>query len=181
MEDHKFEEFLIDRFKKHKDTIRSKTFCKITKSILNDLLPDVNSKIIDVGCAFNVYKQFYPKLIGIDFVEHENVDIVTSTKDFNPEENSFDGAICLGVFHGDSKYVKQNFQKVLSWVKKNGYIVMRCRASLPNYEFCLKDPVEWNNKTILEFENLYNLKRLDIHHTVTKGKTISNVWVWQKN
>lgn len=172
---------MIEHFYKNKEVTRSKVFCPTIRSILNEIFPDVNSKLIDVGCAFNLYKQFYPKLIGIDIVHHENADIITSINNFNPKENSFDGAICLGVFHGEVEYVYKNFKKMLSWIKKDGYIVMRCRSDIPMYEINLMNPLHWNNETIIQFEEIYNLKRIEIYHTLKRDKKTSNVWVWQKN
>lgn len=151
------------------------------QALLEEVFPNKNAKLVDVGCAHNVYKSLYPNLIGIDFVDFPEVDIVTSIQEAPFNTNSFEGAICLGLFHGEYDYVKNNLKTVIDWVVPNGFIIMRCRAEKPEY----KDEVEfvhWDDSLIAHFENIFNLRKLDNYFKVSKnnGRT-SNVWVWEKN
>lgn len=82
--------------------------------------------VIDVGCGHNRFKGSIPNLIGFDIAPFPNADMVSpiSEAPFQPE--CCDVAMCLGsVQFGTFAEVISNLERVVSWVKPGGYIVMR--------------------------------------------------------
>jgi len=172
---------LVDHFSKQKSTRSS-----VPRSILLDFVQatfNKTDKIVDVGCAKNVYKQYFPNLIGIDFVDFEEADIVVSIQDAVFKQSSLDGAICFGVFHGNKDSVYKDIEKVLSWLKPGAKIAMRARAK-PLDKFSSIDHFIWNNTNIQRTTDFFNLKIStieDITYTRDNGKVLENkVWVWTK-
>ena len=172
---------LIDHFSKQKSTRSSSP-----RRILLDFVQETfnkTDKLVDVGCAKNVYKKYFPNLTGIDFVDFEEADIVVSIQDAKFQQSSLDGAICFGVFHGDKETVYSDIEKVLSWLRPGAKIAMRARAK-PLDKFSNVDHFLWDDINIHSTTHFFNLKIStikDISYTRNSGKVLENkIWVWTK-
>ena len=91
--------------------------------------------IVDVGCGGNYFKSIFPNLIAFDLVDYGNQDYVCNIFDAPIPEGSQDGVFCFGVLHEcPDEYHLPNIEKMLSWLKPNGQLVMRCKAQLVVYK-----------------------------------------------
>ena len=181
---------------------------RIHPKIINSF--DQNANIVDAGCGDNIYKNSFHNLISFDIVDYGNQDYVCSIMNAPIEEASQDGVLCLGVLHEcPDEYHIPNLEKMLSWLKPNGKIIMRCKA----------EPVEnkhphgphgnimteyfaqgmWDNERINLFSKKYNLiiewkKNIyQTRHSEWNGKSVYNkennadvtfngyMWCWRKN
>lgn len=153
---------------------------------VNDLNP---SKVIDVGCGENLFKGLINNLYGFDKEYYPTADTQSSIEDIDIELESVDVALCLGSLQYTSR-VEQERQlgKVVSWVKKGGYIIVR------NQPFV--DYVGHNEKYLHKTDNrmyyadfykrthqfnlsIYNPIKLDINSNFPQLERL--VWWWKKN
>lgn len=148
---------------------------KILK-ILDSLCQNPNAKIIDVGCGHNNYKKFYNNVIGLDIAGH-GADLVSSIQNANIEQNSFDIALCLGVYHGSFDHVREDIKKIASWVKPNGYIISRAKTEPTPYKIDM-DRHYFDLDVIKNYSKYFNFTLLDNY---TKLQNQKYFWVWKKN
>jgi len=95
-----------------------------------NLIDDVNelnpNLVIDVGCGHNRFKGHIKNLIGFDQEPFPYADLQMSIQEANFRKESADVALCLGsIQFGDLETVDKDLERVLSWVKPGGYIIMR--------------------------------------------------------
>lgn len=96
-------------------------------SLVNRIAPDAD--ILDVGCGQNLFKQYFPNLIGIDPVTPE-ADIKVTIQDYQPDRQ-FDVALCLGGIQGNDASVRQQVAKIHDLLKPRGRIYWRCMPDPP--------------------------------------------------
>lgn len=154
---------------------------------VNSLDPDL---VIDAGCGFNRYKGHIKNLIGFDQEPFPYADLICKIEDapFRPE--SADVVMALGsVQFGDITLVEHQMNKIVSWVKPGGYIIMRTMDKwLRDHEYAYADRhYIWTEDDIKRIGEMHNL-------TVVKGiftEEIKNrrgdivqstrlAWWWQK-
>lgn len=180
-----FKNFLKSHFESTKDGKKYRPSSNIV-NILQELSIPKLAKIVDVGCGHNQYKSLYPNTHGFDYVEYENADELLSIENAEFENSSFDVALCLGCFHGSKTEVYKNIEKVVRWVKPNGYLIFRGRLIVPDYEHELVDSIEWNVDTIIDLSSKLNLTYLDQYTRIgkqinRKGTRERLIWAWRKN
>jgi hypothetical protein len=83
-----------------------------------------DAKILDVGCGYNIFKPYFPNLVGIDPVTTQ-ADLQITLEEFNTTD-LYDVILCLGsIQQGDIDYIKTQVQKLSSLLKPNGKIFWR--------------------------------------------------------
>lgn len=84
----------------------------------------MDAKILDVGCGYNIFKPYFPNLLGIDPVTTQ-ADLQITLEEFNTTD-LYDVILCLGsIQQGDIKYIKTQIQKLVSLLKSGGKIYWR--------------------------------------------------------
>jgi len=160
---------------------------------INSLNPDL---VIDVGCGKNRFKGHIQNLIGFDQSPFPFVDIVSTIQDINFREESAD--VCLGlgsIQFGTRDEVIADLEKVLSWIKPGGYLVMRTMNQWfhPNRDYPHWDhQYLWTREDVEELGKIYNLELIkgiweDFVPAGIRGKQAGYkykssrlVWWWQK-
>jgi SAM-dependent methyltransferase len=122
-----------------------------------NLIEEVNScdpqLVIDVGCGHNRFKGRIKNLVGFDIVPRRNIDMCCSILDAPFVENQADVVLALGVVQfGDIEQVVENLEKIVSWVKPGGYIVMRANTKHTTKRF------GWTEQHIHTFTNILGLE-----------------------
>ena len=117
---------------------------------------DKEAKIVDAGCGGNQYQMHFPNLIAFDFVDYGNQHFVSSILDADIDQESQDGVLCLGVLHEcPDDYIQANMEKMLSWIKPGGKLVMRGKTQRETTtDF---NQGYWSEEKIEKFSNKFNL------------------------
>tara|TARA_X000000368_G_scaffold182583_1_gene144197 strand:+ start:903 stop:1559 length:657 start_codon:yes stop_codon:yes gene_type:complete len=152
---------------KSKDVLTSKA-----NQILNVLNED--DKVVDAGCGGNQFKTIFPNLVAFDMVDYGNQDFVSTILDAPIEKESQDAVLCFGVLHEcPNEYHKPNIEKMLSWLKSNGQLIMKCKQRKvinkhPGMDLIAKPDVlnyqeyfdqgMWSKERIDQFTEELNLK-----------------------
>jgi len=161
-----------------------------------NLIEDINKSnpnlVIDAGCGHNQFKNKIKNLVGFDVVDFPNADFVSSIQDAKFDKESADVILALGsIQFGSKEEVYEDVEKIVSWLKPTGYIVMRV----------LKDQVVlgplgnkpslfryyWSEKDIETLSTKYNLtveKGPFVEETKDNKGTVRGhrlVWWWRKN
>jgi len=115
---------------------------------------DPTKKILDVGCGYNPFKEFFKdNLLGID-PYNDAADIRISIEDFETEE-LFDVAFCLGSINfGNEDVILKQIEKVVSLIKPGGMIYWRQNPGLQdhNNEECKSiDFFDWSFEKNLDY------------------------------
>lgn len=139
---------------------------------------DPNAKILDVGCGRNLFKPFFPNLIGVDPVTNE-ADVKLSIQDYNTDER-FDVAFCFGSIHfGNEIEIKEIISKIITLLKPNSKIYWRSPIlqTIP-LQFI------WNPKIHerISQEMGYTLVNWKIDHHLIEGKNKFFRWYaeWER-
>ena len=106
---------------------------KVHKNASNDFLYSLpkNANVVDAGCGSSYFKGIFPNLIAFDIVDYGNQDYVCSIMNAPIEEGSQDGVFCFGVLHEcPDEYHLPNIEKMLSWLKPDGKLIMRCKSKI---------------------------------------------------
>lgn len=131
----KITDFFIQCVEPHNNRHASLTKWQLSGyTLLDKISPD--ESVIDVGCGRNLFKQYLPKLVGIDPATTE-ADFKVPFLDFETDQQ-FDVALCLGsVQFGDIENIKAHLQKINALLKPAGRIYWRCnqRPNLPKWFF----------------------------------------------
>jgi hypothetical protein len=153
---------------------------------VNALDPDL---VIDVGCGHNRFKGHIKNLIGFDQAPFPFSDIISNIDDINFRTESADVVMALGsIQFGSKEIVLRQMDKLISWVKPGGYIVMRTMKDWfrnEDYPFSESHYI-WEHSDIDEVTEKYNLKIIKGVYTEEivnpRGKTLSTrlAWWWQK-
>lgn len=160
---------------------------------INALDPDL---VIDVGCGKNRFKGHINNLIGFDQSPFPFVDIISTIQDINFREESAD--VCLGlgsIQFGTRDEVIKDLEKVLSWIKPGGYLIMRTMNQWlhPGRDYAHWDhQYRWTMEDIDELGKKYNLSLVkgvweDFVPAGPRGQAAGHkykssrlVWWWQK-
>ena len=119
-------------------------------SIVN--LLDKHASIVDAGCGGNPFKTIFPNLIAFDMVDYGNQDFVCSILEAPIQENSQDVVLCFGVLHEcPDEYHKPNIVKMLSWLKPDGQLIMKCKKT----KVIKKHPGGGKKRKILQEYGIY--------------------------
>ena len=172
----------------------------LTSNIISTF--DKEAKIIDAGCGGNQYQMHFPNLIAFDPVDYGNQHFVSSILDADIDQESQDGVLCLGVLHEcPDDYIQANMEKMLSWIKPGGKLVMKHKATPLTYTInhpyidTLKAQGMWDKEKIDEYTNMYNLKlnwiepwrvtrQQQFYHTKDNPLELvidGFIWCWEKN
>lgn len=151
---------------------------------INALDPDL---VIEVGCGHNRFKGHIQNLIGFDQQPFPFADLHMSTDHINFRRESADAILCLGsVQFGGKETVERHLDKIVSWLKPGGYMVMRTMLRhVSDYPYQDIHYI-WSNEDIEYFTEKYGLKIVQgpwEDKVFNKRKEyISNrvVWWWQK-
>jgi cyclopropane fatty-acyl-phospholipid synthase-like methyltransferase len=118
--------------------------------------------ILDLGCGTNLYKKHYPNILGVDVIDHPNVDVRSSILEFESEQK-FDAVLSLGsIQYYDYKYIHKCFTKMVDLVKSDGLIVFRALYREPTSQY--GHLIFWDKNMI---ERLTKENNLDIIHPLT--------------
>lgn len=79
--------------------------------------------VLDLGCGENLYKQFFPNIIGVDINSESQCDIIAPIENLSFQDNYADVAFCFGVF--SSSQVSAAVAEVKRVIKPNGLIFIR--------------------------------------------------------
>lgn len=91
--------------------------------------------ILDLGCGTNLYKKHYPNILGVDVIDHPNVDVRSSILEFESKEK-YDAVLSLGsIQYYDYKYINQCFTKMIDLVKTDGLIIFRALYKEPSSQY----------------------------------------------
>jgi hypothetical protein len=171
-------EHIKQHFYLNRDVRKNGGGCK-KLNIIQKYFPTGLEKLVDVGCGHNWYKKNYPNLWGFDFVYYKTADEIISIEDATFDKNSVDGVIAFGALHGEKEDIESELLKIISWVKPDGYLILMGQKNIIDYNYFIKDPVSWNNKTINRYTEKYNLALEHIQPIENKNKD-RNIWVWKK-
>ena len=88
--------------------------------------------ILDLGCGTNLYKKYYPNILGVDVIDHPDVDVRSSILQFKSEQK-FDAVLSLGsIQYFDYIYIEKCFAKMVDLVKSGGLIIFRALYREPS-------------------------------------------------
>ncbi len=91
------------------------------------------AKILDVGCGKNLFKPWFPNLIGIDVIGTE-CDIQTSLLDYVTQDR-YDVILCLGSVFGSLADIKHQIQHIKSLLVVGGKVYWRNHPAVPRHQF----------------------------------------------
>jgi len=151
---------------------------------VNELDPDL---VIDVGCGHNRFKGHIKNLIGFDQSPFPYADLHMDIDEINFRKESADVALVLGsIQFGNRDIVERHLEKVVSWVKPGGFLVMRTMLShIRDYPYQDIHYI-WSEEDVEYFSKKFNLEIVkgpwidDANNK--KGEYVGNrvVWWWQK-
>ena len=146
---------------------------------INALDPDL---VIDVGCGHNRFKGHIKNLIGFDPQPFPMIDLQSDILSINFRPESADVLLVLGsIQFGTREFVKENLDKVVTWLKPGGYIVMRTLYEFKEEEIPFSDVhYVWNDQDIKEFGDANNLVMIKGPFVDKAPKSSRLVWWWQK-
>lgn len=151
-----------------------------------NLIDDVNSLdadlVIDVGCGHNRFKGHIKNLIGFDSQPFPMADLQSDIASINFRPESADVLLVLGsIQFGTRENVKQNLDKVVTWLKPGGYIVMRTLYQFDTSTIPYADVhYVWTDKDIEEFGSSNKLTMIKGPFVDQAPKSSRLVWWWQK-
>jgi hypothetical protein len=151
---------------------------------INQLDPDL---VIDAGCAHNRFKGHIQNLVGFDRNPFPFADlhITIEAAPFRPE--CADVVLALGSMHfGTKELVEQQVDRVVSWTKPGGFIVMRVNNKIYYDDEYTDIRYNWTDSDRQYFSEKHNLiMYLDtvIEQKYSRKNTLAAdkmVWWWQK-
>lgn len=90
---------------------------------------DRDAHILDVGCGQNLFKKYFPNLVGIDPADPK-ADLQVTIQDYQPDRK-FDVALCLGSIHGTPESIRQQIIKIRDLLVPQGHIHWRTMPDPP--------------------------------------------------
>jgi hypothetical protein len=151
---------------------------------INQLDPDL---VIDAGCAHNRFKGHIQNLVGFDRNPFPFADLHTTIEaaPFRPE--CADVVLALGSMHfGTKELVEQQVDRIVSWTKPGGFIVMRVNSKIYYNDEYTDIRYNWTNEDRQYFSKKHNLIMYInpvIEQKYSRKKTLAAdkmVWWWQK-
>lgn len=153
---------------------------------INSLDPDL---VLDVGCGHNRFKGHIKNLIGFDQEPFPFADLQMSIEDAKFRLESADIALVLGsVQFGSKETIELQLDKIVSWVKPGGYIVMRTKQKRfrKNVDLYKDKRYTWSLEDVEYFTKKYELILLKspvIEEVYKKDNEVASTkmsWWWQK-
>ena len=137
---------------------------------------DINSKIYDLGCGWNIYKKYLPEVIGIDNSRYADEQGLVDDEFVIKNEGRFDNVMSMNALHFISLTELPNrIRQVLKMTKSGGliFIMMNVCHMVDNVSLpTITDPVKFIRDTFDEFkENLicFELDDNMIHQNMSEG------------
>lgn len=125
---------------------------------LLDVIPK-DAKILDVGCGYNLFKEHFPNLYGID-PANKCADEIISIEEFNSAGQQWDYILCLGSLNfGDYDTVKSQVEKTVSCCATNGKIYWRQNPGIGDHPWKGVEEVQffpWTIDLNYELAELFN-------------------------
>jgi len=144
--------FFGEIWKPHTDDY-SYTGWKLVEEV-NNLKP---SKVLDVGCGYNQFKERIPNLIGID--PYNNcADYQVDIFEFVDTPESYDVIIALGSINFNSfEDIDARIHKCVNLLKTNGKMFFRVNPGIVHKNGPWVDIFPWTFEIIQQFAKTYNL------------------------
>jgi hypothetical protein len=148
---------------------------------VNDLQP---SKVLDVGCGYNFFKNKIHNLIGID-PYNSNADIMIRIEDYNSNEK-YDVILALGSINFGSKLnINNQLYKLDKLLAPGGRIFFRVNPGLEHHwakeESKGIDFFPWNLDFIAKYIKHYNYSFLEFQTEYNKHGSKRFYFVVQKS
>lgn len=153
---------------------------------VNALDPEL---VIDVGCGHNRFKGHIKNLIGFDQEPFPFADLISNVDDINFRKESADVILALGSLQfGSKEYVKTQVEKIVSWTKPGGFIVMRTMKDWfrnQDYPYSQKHFI-WSEMDVEEITREFGLEIVkgiwEEQILNPRGRVVSTrlAWWWQK-
>jgi hypothetical protein len=99
-----------------------KTFVQSGYALIDKI--DSSESVIDIGCGQNLFKPYFPNLIGIDPATDES-DFKVSLQEYRTVQK-FDVALCLGSIQGTNKELFEQLAIIKNLLTDQGRIYWRC-------------------------------------------------------
>lgn len=114
---------------------------------------------LDVGCGQNVYKNFFPQVIGID-PYNSNADHMVGVMEYEPP-HQFDVVTVMGSINfGDRSVIEPQVERAVSFCKPGGKMFWRFNPGIthtdPNNKAYWIDFFEWSPELIIEFADKFD-------------------------
>jgi hypothetical protein len=151
------------------------------------------SLVIDAGCGRNMYKGQIKNLIGFDSGTYQNADFKSNILDANFDLETADIVMALGSVQFISlKYIRKNLEKIVSWTKPGGHLIMRATVKDDNIlqQIRIENKIKlvpWPEGFLEEVTKKLNLEIViepilyDATYS-TRNLTMKKMhWVWRKN
>lgn len=99
---------------------------------LLDVIP-MDTNILDVGCGYNVFKNYFVNLTGID-PANDNADEKVTIEEYQTNQK-FDVALALGSINFGSKdRITKQTEKLISLLKDESQIFWRCNPGFYDHD-----------------------------------------------
>ena len=109
---------------------------------LLDLIPK-EASILDIGCGYNLLKEHFPNLYGID-PANDASDERVSLEVFNGLGNQWDYVLCLGSLNfGSYETVQNQVKKAVSLCKSQGRIIWRQNPGIGDHPWKGVEEIEF--------------------------------------
>ena len=122
---------------------------KLSKAVENNLEATTPPKIIEIGAAGGITKEYTPEIVTLDVREDQGVDLIISEERLPFEDSSITGAIGKDVFHHIPN-VEKHLNELNRVLIKGG----KCAYLEPNWNwfsrifYTLIHPEPWNPKQV---------------------------------
>ena len=147
--------------------MKSKFFEKEWKTTeVDSYVVDIVKKarcVIDVGCGYNVYKEYNDNLLGVDTV-NDAADLKGDIYHYKTDER-YDVAICYGVLHFNSyDWIRERLEWVVDHTTPDAQILIKVNPSRREDQ---AEPLRnsdviwfnrWNHGLAQHFAEIYNLE-----------------------
>jgi len=147
-------------------------------ALLDEIEKDAT--ILDIGCGYNLFKEHFPNLYGID-PANEAADEVVSIEDFNSSGNQWDIVLCLGSLNfGTREVVEAQVEKAVSLCKKDGLIIWRQNPGVGDHPWKGVEEIQFFPWTFED--NGYWARKYKCSLETCRWDTGNRIYaVWRKN
>lgn len=128
-------------------------------AILPDIVKLKPNKIIDIGCGYNEFKQYFPtQLIGVD-ITNTNADYVMDILDYPCEDNSVDVILALGSINfGSHELVEKQVEWISKKLRPGGHAFIRVNPAEAPDDSITEKFYTWKLEDIYDFSVKFNLE-----------------------
>ena len=123
-------DFYNEKFETKEESVRRLThFSYSGINLVKKIHP--GESVIDVGCGYNIFKEYIPDLIGIDPV-YDEADYKVALQDFNTDKK-FNVAFCLGsIQFGDINVIETQIAHLVNLLTERARIYWRVNPEVTN-------------------------------------------------